>query len=202
MIRTLVVPLLILLFATLSACRGADRTAPEAEPVAASPPPQTTTPAAAGSESGAAALTKASVRLYFPSANDDGLAVETREIFDTKRPADRGVQILAALLAGPQTPGALPAFPEGTTLRQLWVEDDGNAFVDFSPELASHAGAGSADELLTVYAIVDSLTQNVSEIRRVGILVAGSERDTLGHVDIRRPLPADLSYAQQAKATE
>jgi hypothetical protein len=49
---------------------------------------------------------------------------------------------------------------------------------------------GSADELLTVYAIVDSLTANVPQIRRVGLLVGGRERDTLaGHVDIRRPLP-------------
>ena len=52
---------------------------------------------------------------------------------------------------------------------------------------------GSSGEILTVYAIVDSLTSNVPAIRRVGILVAGRERDTLGHLDLRRPLPADLT---------
>src|SRR6185369_12205456 len=106
---------------------------------------------------------------------------ETRDIVDTKRPADRGAQILAALIDGPHTEGALPAVPPGTTLRHLWVRDDGNAYADFSEELLGGTNAGSWDEILTVYAIVDSLTENVPTIRRVGILVAGQERQTFGH---------------------
>ena len=188
--------------ALLPACRGSERTPPEATPVAASPPAEAAPSGDAASESGSAPIAKASVTLYFPSATDDALAVEKREIVDTKGPGDRGTQILAALLAGPQTEGALPVFPEGTTLRKLWVRDDGSAFADFSAEFAGAAAGGSSDEILTVYAIVDSLTENVAEIRRVGILVAGRERDTLGHLDLRRPLPADLSLAQPAKATE
>ena len=151
---------------------------------------------------GAAPLAKATVTIYFPSAEGDGLAAEQREIVDTKGPADRGAQIVAALLDGPRTDGALPAVPPGTTLRQLWVRADGNAYADFSEELASGASGGSADEILTVYAIVDSLTSNVPAIRRVGILVAGRERETLGHLDIGRPLLPDLSLAALAKATE
>ena len=132
------------------------------------------------------------------------LAVETREIVDTKRPADRGAQIVAALLDGPKTEGALPAVPRGTTLRQLWVRDDGNAYADFSEELLAGTNAGSSDEILTVYAIVDSLTANVPAIHKVGILVAGRERDTFGHLDLRRPLPPDLTLAAapRAKAAE
>jgi spore germination protein GerM len=146
-------------------------------------------------------MAKASVTLYFPSAADDRLEAETREIVDTKRPADRGAQILTALLEGPQSNAALPAVPPGTTLRRLWVREDGNAYADFSEELASGLTGGSADELLTVYAIVDSLTSNVPSIRRVGILVAGRERETLGgHVDVRRPLLPNSSLAPQAKA--
>jgi spore germination protein GerM len=151
-----------------------------------------------------APLAKATVTLYFPSAAGDRLAVETREIVDTKRPADRGAQIVAALLDGPRSEGALPAVPRGTTLRQLWVRDDGNAYADFSEELLAGTNAGSSDEILTVYAIVDSLTANVPAIHKVGILVAGRERDTFGHLDLRRPLPPDLTLAAapHAKATE
>jgi spore germination protein GerM len=140
-------------------------------------------------------LAKATVTLYFPSAAGDMLAVETREIVDTKRPADRGAQIVALLLDGPKTEGALPAVPPGTTLRQLWVRDDGNAYADFSEELLAGANAGSADEILTVYAIVDSLAANVPAIRTVGILIAGRQRDTFGHLDISRPLLPDLTLA-------
>jgi spore germination protein GerM len=147
-------------------------------------------------------MAKASVTLYFPSAAGDTLVAETREIVDTKAPADRGAQIIAALLDGPHTEGALPAVPPGTTLRHLWVRDDGNAYADFSEELLGGTNAGSWDEILTVYAIVDSLTENVPTIRRVGILVAGQERQTFGHLDLSRPLPPDLKLAGITKTTE
>jgi spore germination protein GerM len=188
--------------AVFPSCGGRERATPAQAAASAAPAAATGTPADnATAPAQAEPLAKASVTLYFPSAKDDTLTVETREIVDTKRPADRGAQILAALLSGPQTDAALPAFPAGTTLRRLWVEDDGNAYADFSEELASGSTGGSADEILTVFSIVDSLAQNVSEIRRVGILVAGRQRDTLGHLDLRRPLAADLSLAQ-TKAAE
>jgi spore germination protein GerM len=183
--------------AWLPACGRKDETQPET--VAASPQDQAAPtqpqPDAPQSEQ-AEPLAKATVTLYFPSAGGDLLTAETREIVDTKRPADRGAQIVAALLEGPKSEGALPAVPPGTTLRQLWVRDDGNAYADFSEELMTGANAGSADEILTVYAIVDSLTQNVSEIRKVGILVAGRERETFGHLDLSHPIPPDLTWAK------
>ncbi len=191
--RTL--PFVVALVA-LVACGGGGRKA-EREPEAA--PQQETAVAGAPSES---PMAVASVTLYFPSASDDGLAAETREIVDTKRPADRGAQILAALIDGPKTEGALPAIPPGTTLRHLWVREDGNAYADFSEELATGASGGSAEEIRTIYAIVDSLTANVPAIQRVGILVGGRQRETLGHLDIRRPLPPDLTLASKAKPTE
>jgi germination protein M len=183
---------------SLLACRGQEK--PQPEPIAASPPESATV--AAPQET--APLAKATVTLYFPSAAGGMLAVETREIVDTKRPADRGAQIVALLLDGPKTEGALPAVPPGTTLRQLWVRDDGNAYADFSEELLAGANAGSADEILTVYAIVDSLAANVPAIQKVGILIAGRERDTFGHLDISRPLLPDLTLAAapNAKPTE
>lgn len=142
-------------------------------------------------------LAKATVNLYFPSASAERLVAERREIIETPRPADRGAQILAALLEGPQSSEALPAVPEGTTLYRLWVRDDGTAYADFSGELAQGL-AGSSQEILTLYAIVDSLAMNVPEIKRVAVLVNGRERETLGgHVDVRRPLPPEPDLVAQ-----
>jgi len=196
----------IVLVIAAAACGTAERSVPAAdqpEGAAPSAPSTPSAPAAAPAEpSGAEGpVSKASVTLYFPSATGDGLAVETRDIVEVKRPDDRGAQIVAALIEGPKTAGALPAVPAGTTLRHLWVREDGNAYVDFSAELASGTTGGSAEEIRTVYAIVDSLTTNVPAIRRVGILVAGRERDTLGHLDLRRPLAPDLSLVAKAPAT-
>jgi spore germination protein GerM len=184
-----------LAIAAFSACgrapqRGAppDESAPAGASGATAPEPSP--------EPGESPLAKASVTVWFPSASDGSLVGESREIVDTKRAADRGTQILQELLEGPRGDGALAAVPEGTTLRQLWVREDGTAYADFSGELARASAGGSEDELLTVYAIVDSLALNVPEIRRVGILVEGRERDTLsGHLDIRRPLSPDRKLA-------
>jgi spore germination protein GerM len=204
--RALAVPLALGLAAALPACGGSGRTpqaeAPGAPADAAQVPAAGSTDDAASQPQEAATPAKASVTLYFPSAAGNTLTAETREIVQTKQPADRGAQILAALIDGPTTNGTLPAVPEGTLLRRLWVERDGDAYADFSEELASGTSGGSADEILTVFAIVDSLTSNVPEIRRVGILVAGRERETLGHLDLRRPLLPDLSLASSGKHTE
>ena len=194
-------PLAFTLIALSSAC-GGDRKV-DSKP-AATPRTVETAPADAAAKpvEDAAPLAKSTVTIYFPSATADALAAETREIVETKESADRGAQILAALLEGPKSEGALPAVPTGTALRKLWVRDDGSAFADFSEELTSGSNAGSADEILTVYAIVDSLTANVPAIRRVGILVGGRERETFGHLDCRRPFLPDLTLAAAAKPTE
>jgi spore germination protein GerM len=185
-----------LLVAVAAACGRAPK--PETAGATA-PAPSTEAPPA----DTAAPLPTSTVTLYFPSATADMLAGEPRELAQTPRPVDRGAQILAALLEGPQGPGALPAFPEGTTLRRLWVRDDGTAYADFSEELSRGMTGGSSDELLTLYAIVDSLALNVPEIKRVGVLVAGRERDTLGgHVDVRRPLVPNRSLVAKSAAKE
>ena len=61
-------------------------------------------------------------------------------------------------------------------------------------ELVIDIGGGSTEEMMTVYAIIDSVTLNIAEIRRVGILINGQEIDSLnGHIDLRHPLPPDPS---------
>jgi spore germination protein GerM len=169
--------------------RSAESAAPEAPAATAAPQP----------ESEQAPLAKTTVTLYFPSAIDDRLVAEPRAIIETPRPADRGAQILSALLDGPEGDGALPLAPDGTTLRRLWVRDDGTAYADFSAQLAEGL-SGSSDEILRLYAIVDSLTMNVPEIRKVGVLIDGRERETLGgHIDVRRPVGPDASLVASAK---
>src|SRR5205085_914653 len=59
---------------------------------------------------------------------------------------------------------------------------------------AAQGTSGSHDELLSVYSIVNSLTVNFPAIKRVQILVDDRPADTLaGHVDLSRPLPADMT---------
>ena len=82
--------------------------------------------------------------------------------------------------------------PAGTTLRGFYVTDRGDAFVDLSREASAAHPGGSFLELLTVQAIVQSVTSSLPSARRVQILIDGKEVDTLaGHVDLRRPIAPD-----------
>jgi hypothetical protein len=70
--------------------------------------------------------------------------------------------------------------------------------VDLSKE-ASQGTSGSHDELLSVYSIVNSLTVNFPAVKRVQILLEDRPTDTLaGHVDLSRPLTADMTLLTAA----
>ena len=96
----------------------------------------------------------------------------------------------------------MSAFPAGTKLRALFVTPKGEAYVDFSPELQKNHPGGTTNEILTVYALVNTLTSSLPAITGVQILVDGKEIDTLaGHLDLRRPLEQNLIYANRPANT-
>lgn len=135
-----------------------------------------------------------SVRLFFPSSQRDGLLEpEEREIHSSERPAVEAKQIVAELIAGSKA-GRLPALPATTQLRELFVTADGLAVVDVTKEASGSHPGGLTYEVASIYAVVNSLTQNVQGIDRVQILIEGMEAETLaGHIDMSRPFREDLT---------
>jgi hypothetical protein len=131
---------------------------------------------------------KRSVRLFFSSPTEDALQEEMREV-EMAGAIDQEARVaLTELIKGPRS-DLLSPLPPGTQLRQLYIDARGIAYVDFSAELRDFHPGGSNAELLAVYSIVDTLAYNFEQIKRVKILVDGSEVDTLaGHIDLRRPL--------------
>jgi spore germination protein GerM len=180
----------------LSSCGGRREAAPERDSstnAEASRPPE----AGAQSESTFTPLPSVVVTLYFPSSGAGTLVGENREIFETASAVDRAKQILSEVISGPTSESAIASVPSGTRLRQVYVLEDGVAYADFSSELAGGIEGGSADEILAVYSIVDSLALNIPEIQRVAILIDGRQRATLaGHIDLRRPLAPDKSLLE------
>lgn len=160
-------------------------------------------PAGASAATGAAAGETRRIRATLFYVAEDGSRLEgvDREVVYAEGPVDQARRLMEALVApiDEKTLGKplLQAIPAETQLRALFITDGGDAFVDFSPELASKHPGGSLSELLTVYAIVDTLTVNLPAIVRVQILVDGKEVDTLaGHVDLRRPLVKNLTWTR------
>jgi spore germination protein GerM len=103
-------------------------------------------------------------------------------------PADRAKTSLQALIAGPKS-GALRTLSADVNVRDLFIDDRGTAYVDFSEALSRGHPGGTWSEMLTLRSILQTLTANVPEVKQVQILIEGHTVDTLaGHVDVRRPL--------------
>ena len=181
---------------------GGDAPGPAGE--AAPPAAGAAAPAAAGGEAAAGAVpiapeeeTRKEVVLFFQKSDEDLLGPEKRLILPGTSVVDQGKQVVAELIAGPRAKGLLPTIPEGTTILGLYLDRKGTAFLDLSDEFASSHPEGSSEELATVFSIVDSLTYNLPEIKRVRFLVGGEERETLNsHLDLRRPWLKDMSIVK------
>ena len=139
--------------------------------------------------------------LFYVAEDGSRLVGVDREVVYADGPVEQARRLMEALVEPIDKP-LLQAIPADTKLRTLFITDTGDAYVDFSPELSSKHPGGSLSELLTVYAIVDTLTVNLPAITRVQILVDGKEVDTLaGHVDLRRPLVKNLTWTRPPDET-
>jgi len=140
--------------------------------------------------------------LYYGTPDGQALAAVKREVPLGEGPREQGRQILQSQLEEAPAP-YLSLIPRGTTLRAFYITDRGDAFVDLSAEASTLHPGGSTHELLTVYAIVNAVTANLSSIERVQILIDGKQADTLaGHVDLRRPFERDTVLVRETKGTQ
>jgi len=137
--------------------------------------------------------------LHYASQNGDSLVAVRREVPLAEGIVAQGRQIVSAQLEAAPMP-YVSTIPKGTSLRAFYVTERGEAFVDLSGQISSAHPGGSLTELLTVYAIVNTVTANLPAVQRVQILVEGKEVDTIaGHVDVRRPLQPDTSLVVESQ---
>lgn len=130
------------------------------------------------------------VNLYFSDSQAMYLVSEKRKIPQTTSLAK---QVVDELIKGPASSDLYSTIPEDTRVNEVYIADD-IVYVDLSEEVFKNHPGGSSGELMTVYSIVDSLTE-ISPIKGVQILVEGNERNSLvGHVDISMPLLRDEDW--------
>jgi hypothetical protein len=159
-------------------------------------------PAAAEEPAAAPATPKIKARLFYLSEDGLRLVAVEREVPFGEGTLEQARRIVEAQVARPEAPN-VSAIPEGTRLRALYLDTQGQAFVDLGPEVATAHPGGALDEILTVYSIVNAVTANLPAVHAVQILVDGHEVDTLaGHVDLRRPLTRGMTWVDEpASAT-
>lgn len=179
---------------------GPGQAAPAGAPTAA--------PTAAGQATGAPAAESPSftsdqnrreVLLFFQARDSEYLGPERRKIFLTASPVDQAKQIVVELINGPGSRDLLPTIPKETRLRGLYLDRAGTAYVDLSGEISTRHPGGTAEEIATLFSLVNSLTYNLPEVKRVHLLIDGEERDTLVHLDLKRGYRQDLSIVDMER---
>jgi spore germination protein GerM len=133
------------------------------------------------------------VTLFFLSEEDSLLHAEEREILADSSLTGEAEQVVEELIKGSEK-GLVNPLPPETRLRQIFVTKEGVAYVDFSKDIMENHPSGSSAELGTVYSIVNTLAYNFKPIKKVFILVEGSEKETLGgHINLNQAFVPQFS---------
>ncbi len=134
------------------------------------------------------------VRLYYESPQML-LTAETRNVALPESEAGAVPVVVRELLKGPALATSLRLFPADTVVRATYLLPGGTVIVDLGgATLTQGWGTGSHQELMAVYSLVQSVTANFPEARRVRLLINGTPAETLaGHISVAKslaPMPA------------
>ena len=139
---------------------------------------------------------KISVNIYFSDPQERFLVPEKRVIYKEEDPALQAKEVVGALLDGSKTKnktGNVNTFPAGVVLKDLRVDKDGIGLTK------NHPGGATA-EMMTIYSLTNTLTENVPQIQAVKILVDGKELPSIkGHISTAHPFLPDPDLYAPAK---
>lgn len=129
------------------------------------------------------------IALFYESP-DMLLVPERRDVPLPENPAGAVPAVVRELLKGPVNEAVPRLFPADAALRAAYFLPDGTVFVDLGgPTLTQGWSTGSHQELMAIYSLVQTITTNFPQSRRVRLLVNGVPAETLGgHVSLARSL--------------
>jgi len=140
-------------------------------------------------------LTEREVTLYFAEPQGRYLTRETINISGCEDDRDCVRALLEQLIAGPRGDN-VRVLPEATRIEGVELEND-LVRINFSRHLVDHHPGGSMTELLSIYSLINSLSESFPYLRQMQILVEGEVRQTLkGHVRVDHPVYADFALSR------
>lgn len=127
------------------------------------------------------------VILYFSDSSERFLKPEERYVLKRNNPTEQAGEVVKALLDGSKK-RFINTFPENVILEKIRIDEEQTAYVSFDKGLVQRHPGGSASEMATIYSLTNSLIQNISDIKKVKILIEGKEAESLkGHISIKHP---------------
>ena len=129
------------------------------------------------------------VSLYFLDTEELKLVAEKRTINQAVNTVEQIKLTLTELIKGPNS-SLIPTIPGEAAVQEVFLDEKGCSYVDFSRAMSESHSGGTTGELVTIASIVNTLTENFpEEVRKVRILIGGKEAKAIaGHIDISRPI--------------
>jgi len=125
--------------------------------------------------------------LFFADATGRRLSIERREISGDNT-EDLLKRVVEELIKGPVDEDRMRILPESALVRAVFTREQ-TVWVDLGGAIQDEHPGGAWTEVLAVYSIVNTLTENFPGVSYVQILINGRESETFaGHVDISIPL--------------
>ncbi|MCX7699101.1 MAG: GerMN domain-containing protein [Candidatus Goldbacteria bacterium] len=135
------------------------------------------------------------VVIFYGDPKIDGLKSYSTKIPEAGSITNQVKQVLNLMFD--MTPqDCMRVIPEGTTVREVFIDSNSILYIDLSEEFMINNKGGTTLEFLSVYSILKSIFLNFKDIRGVKLLINGIEQETIaGHLsigDIFRPTDINL----------
>lgn len=137
---------------------------------------------------------ESNITLYFSDLNAEYLIPEIHQI-KVRRGESLEKLVMQALINGPQSSRNGPTVPPETKILSIETKDS-VCFVNLSSEFVTRNNVGSTAERLTIFSIVNSLTE-LSGVDKVQFLIEGEKKDIYRHMTFNEPIARDVSMIQK-----
>ena len=125
--------------------------------------------------------------LFFADITGRRLSLERREVTGDNK-EDLLKRVVEELIKGPVDENRIRTLQESTLVRAVFTREQ-TVWVDLGGAIQDEHPGGAWTEVLAVYSVVNTLTENFTDVSNVKLLINGRESETFaGHVDISMPL--------------
>lgn len=124
------------------------------------------------------------VTLYFCDRSGEALVSEQRSI-EVRQSLTIEYQIVEQLIIGPDKKMLKSTVPADTEIRDIKTEAD-ICYVNLSKDFISDDVEGINSKLVTIYSVVDSLTE-LSTVNKVQFLIEGEKINAINDIDFSKP---------------
>ncbi len=137
---------------------------------------------------------EANISLYFSDLNAEYLVREVRRVKVSRGESMEKI-IVQELINGPKSQTCARTIPQETKIRSVETKDK-VCFVNLSSDFVTKNNVGSSGEQLTIYSIVNALTE-LSNIEKVQFLIEGEKREVYHHMIFNEPIGRDITLMQK-----